>query len=65
MPVKKKNAVETATVTEPKFSKEALVNSNRFHEQRDLISALLKDGAEYTIKEAEMKIAEYLKGKVK
>ena len=63
MPTKKKPAVETAA--EPKFTKGALVNSKRFHEHRDLVSALLKDGVEYAISEVETKIAEYLKGKVK
>lgn len=51
--------------TELKFAKESLLNSKRFHEQRDLISALLNDGAEYTISEVENMIKKYMKGTVK
>ena len=63
MPTKKKPAVEPAA--EPKFTKEALMNSKRFHYHRDLVAALLNDGVEYTVSEVGAKIAEYLKGKVK
>ena len=60
-------AKKTAAVaaTEPTFAKDALVNSKRFRHKRDLASAVLVDGCEYTIAEAEAKIEEYLKGKVK
>ena len=51
--------------TEPKFTKESLLNSKRFHNERDLVSALLEDGAEYTIPEVEEMITKYMKGKVK
>ena len=50
---------------EPKFTKESLVNSKRFRNERDLASALLKDGEEYTIAEVEEMIMKYMKGKVK
>ena len=50
---------------EPKFSKVELLNAKRFRNERDLVSALLKDGVEYTISEVEIMIAEYMKGKVK
>lgn len=50
---------------ESKFSKEALLNSIRFRNERDLISALLTDSVEYTVEEVETKIMEYMKGKVK
>ena len=60
---KKKPAASAAT--EPKFTKEALMNSRRFHNERDLVSALLKDDVEYTVPEVEGMIAEYMKGKVK
>ena len=48
-----------------KFTKEALVNSKRFRNERDIVSALLEDGVEYTISEVEEMITEYLKGEVK
>jgi hypothetical protein len=60
---KKKPA--TSVAQEPKFAKEALVNSKRFRNERDVVSALLEDGAEYAISEVEGMIMEYMKGKVK
>ena len=60
---KKKSAVPT--VEEPKFTKEKLVNSKRFRNECDIVSAVLMDGVEYTIPEVENKITEYMKGKVK
>lgn len=63
MSTKKKPAASAAT--EPKFTKEALVDSKRFCNQRDLVSALLEDGKEYAIPEVEDMITEYMKGKVK
>ena len=63
MSTKQKSAASAAT--EPKFTKEALVNSKRFHDERDLVSALLKDGVEYAISEVEDMIAKYMKGTVK
>ena len=63
MSTKKKPAASAAL--EPKFTKEALVNSKRFRDERDIVSALLEDGTEYAISEVEIMIAEYMKGKVK
>lgn len=60
----KKNPAASAA-KEPKFTKAALVKSKRFCDKCDLVSALLEDGAEYTISEVEDMIAKYLKGKVK
>jgi arginine repressor len=51
--------------TEPKFTKEALLKSKRFYDQRDIVNALLKDGAEYTISQVDSMIKKYMKGKVK
>lgn len=62
MSTKKKPAASAAK--EPMFPKEVLVNSKRFRNNRDLVSALLKDGVEYTIPAVEDMIAKYLKGKV-
>lgn len=50
---------------EPTFPKEVLVNCKRFRDKCDLVSALLKDGVEYTASEVEDMIANYMKGKVK
>ena len=59
---KKKPAA--SAVTELKFIKEALMNSRRFRNERDLVSALLKDDVEYTVPEVDSMITEYMKGKV-
>lgn len=63
MSTKQKSAASAAK--EPKFTKTSLVNSKRFCNERDLVSALLEDSVEYTISEVEDMIANYLKGKVK
>ena len=63
MSTKKKPAA--SAVMEPKFTKEVLVNCKRFRNERDLVSAVLKDGEEYTIPEVADMIENYLKGKVK
>ena len=47
------------------FSKEALLKSMRFRDNRDIVSAVLEDGVEYTISEVETMIANFMKGKVK
>ena len=59
---KQKPAASAAN--EPKFSKTTLLNSKRFQNEQDLVSAILKDDVEYTIPEAEAMIQKYLKGKV-
>lgn len=63
MSTKKKPVVETTK--EPTFTKEILVNSKRFCNKQDIVSALLKDGVEYTISDVEGMIEKYMKGKVK
>lgn len=60
---KKKPAA--SAVAESQFTKEALVNSKRFRNERDIVSALLKNDVQYTITEVQNMIAEYMKGMVK
>jgi arginine repressor len=60
-----KNKPVAETTTEPTFTKEILVNSKRFRNKQDIVSALLKNGAEYTISDVEGMIEKYMKGKVK
>ena len=60
---KKKPAASAAK--EPVFTKDVLVNAKRFRDKCDLVSALLKDGVEYTVSEVEDMIAKYMKGMVK
>jgi arginine repressor len=56
-----------ALITPPvsKFSKKQLIQSARYRERRDLLTALLKDGKEYTHADVETLIDEFMKGKVK
>ncbi|MCD8215848.1 MAG: hypothetical protein LUC97_09455 [Clostridiales bacterium] len=51
--------------TENKFSKEALIKSRLFKDRRDLVSAVLEDGKEYTKTEAEELIGGYLNKEVR
>ena len=63
MSTKTKSAASAAT--EPKFTKDSLVNSKRFQNKSDIVSALLKDNVEYSISEVDSMITKYMKGKVK
>jgi hypothetical protein len=58
-------AAEIPGETEHMFSKEQLIASDRFRNRRDLVKALLDTGELYTVKAAEEKIQNYMKGKVK
>ena len=60
----KKNVPEEGTETECKFTKGQLVQSKRFIENCDILSALLDSDQEYTIAQAEAVIDKYLKGGV-
>jgi hypothetical protein len=60
-----KKTPAASAAKEPVFTKDALVNSKRFCDKRDIVSALLKDGVKYTISDVEDMIAKYMKGKVK
>lgn len=48
-----------------KYKKEQLLYAKRYRERRDLIQALLKDGQEYSLEEADRRLEDYLKGKVR
>lgn len=50
---------------ELKFPKEKLLTFERFADRRDLLSALLQDGREYTLSQAEAALRRFMKGKVK
>lgn len=47
-----------------KFTKEQLLDSDRFRDRIDLVSAILSDGEEYTIEFVEEQIEKYMKGQV-
>ncbi len=50
---------------ENKFTKESLVRSRAFRESRDILSAVLDDGKEYTKDEAVKMISDYLNKEMK
>lgn len=48
-----------------RFYKEELLEAGKYRDKRDLISALLADGREYSMPEADAMIEKFMKGKVK
>ena len=50
---------------ESKFSKEQLLAAKCFENIKDIVDALLVQGKQYTIKEVQQKIENYMKGEVK
>lgn len=59
---KEKNKEEV--VIENKFTKEQLVSSKLFNNDKDILSATLEDDKNYTKKEAQEIIEKFKKGKV-
>ncbi len=59
---KEKNKEEI--VIENKFTKEQLVSSKLFNNDKDILSATLEDDKNYTKKEAQEIIEKFKKGKV-
>lgn len=51
-------------IEQSKFTKEQLLDSDRFRDRIDLVSAILSDGEEYTIEFVEEQIEKYMKGQV-
>lgn len=47
-----------------KFSKEALMKSMLFEERKDAVDVVIKENEYFTIEEVELKINEFMKGKV-
>lgn len=48
----------------PTFSREQLLQSKKYAQQKDLLNALLKTDHDYTLQEVDTMIANFLKGKV-
>lgn len=46
------------------FSKEQLLRAERFQGRKDIMNALLEPGKQYTMKQAEKMMEDYMKGKV-
>ncbi|MGE4214142.1 MAG: hypothetical protein AB7E42_05110 [Anaerotignaceae bacterium] len=55
---------EPETIAESKFTKAQLVNSKKYANRRDLLTAMLKDGESYSHSEADKLIEDFMKGKV-
>nr|DAY57814.1 MAG TPA: hypothetical protein [Caudoviricetes sp.] len=47
------------------FLKQELLQAERYHGKKDLVSALLEDGRKYSLKEVDAVIDRFMKGKVK
>lgn len=60
----KKEVKAAEQLEETKYTKAALAGSKRFQARRDLLNAILDDGVEYTIAEAETIINNYLNKEV-
>lgn len=58
------NKKTEAAPAEARFTREQLLSSKAFRDDRDLLDALIKDGA-YTLAEARELIEKYKKGKVR
>lgn len=56
---------EKKKTEEIRFTKEQIVNSQKYKDKNDLVNALLKDGQLYSIKEVDELIEKFLKGKVR
>ena len=56
---------EKKEVKENKFSKEQLLKSQKYKDERDLINALLKEDKKYSLSDVDKLIDDFMKGKVK
>lgn len=62
---KRENGEAKVQVSEPQFSKEQIVASDKYRNQRDLVDALLEKDKKYTIATVDNLIEKYKKGQVK
>ncbi|GLC80213.1 hypothetical protein [Lacrimispora brassicae] len=61
----KKDVKETGGTAAVRYTKDQLIRSERYRNQRDLLSALLDDRKEYSVTEAEEIMNQFMKGRVK
>lgn len=61
----KKKGSEVTEAKASKWTKAQLLMSNRYKHKKDVLNAVLEDGKEYTVDQADSKIHEYLKGGAK
>ena len=60
-----KAAEPSTEKVESLFSTEQLLSAERFRDRRDILTALLEPGRQYTLKSVEELIEKYMKGQVK
>lgn len=68
MAARKKVAVaesEKVQSVQTEFTKEQILMSAKYHDQRDLVHALLDENKKYTMESVDKLIDEFMKGKVK
>jgi len=53
------------TVQEVKYSKEQILSANKYRNRKDILKRLLVDGKEYSIKQVDSLMGDFMKGKVK
>ncbi|MFO1444081.1 hypothetical protein KDN24_12885 [Bacillus sp. Bva_UNVM-123] len=51
--------------TDEAFSKQQILSSENYRNQRDLLNALLKEDKDYSLKEVSQLVADFMKRKVK
>lgn len=56
---------ETKTKKQTEYSKEQLLQSNKYKNRQDLLNVLLEDGKYYSISTVDKLIENFMKGKVK
>lgn len=56
---------EQQSNNETRFTKKQLLKSQKYSQERDIISAVFNDNESYTYEEAELKIDDFLRGEVK
>ncbi len=56
---------EKEVIVKDKFTKEQLISSKKFSNNKDVLSALLEDDKEYSESEVNEIIENFMKGKVK
>ncbi len=61
----KKNVKETDETIGARYTKDQLIRSEKYRNQRDLLSALLDGKKVYSVEEAEEIMNQFLKGRVK
>lgn len=57
--------MKAAKQEETKFKKQELLQAECYQEKKDLVSALLEDGRDYSLTEVDAVIERFMKGKVR